>query len=437
MLRNPMFLKHLSLDNVRSIEKLDLSFTHEDGMLRRWTLLLGENGTGKSTVLRAAALLLAGSEALSELLGDPDTWIRNGAEQCRMDALIVDPDGKDVQLSLRWHRGDSIRTIFTQNDASLDAVDHAVKRERLSYLTAGYGASRHLSGSDQSSLKGFASLRSPRAQALATLFFGDVALNPLESWAMDLHYRREEAGRKLVAGALEGLMPGVTFKDIDRRAGKLLFDTADGVVPLSLLSDGYQNVAAWCGDLLYRITESLGESYSDLDVAEPLAVPGLLLIDEIDLHLHPVWQRQLRAYLDKRLGRFQILATTHSAVTAQQSDEGELYILARPDPKRAPDLEAYRGTPRNLFIHQVFTGQAFGLDTVASSYAEGLREEYRQLRDKGDRSRPDEERLAALRQQVEELPDWRAETPEQRETRALLQKLERTLDASGADQRGS
>jgi len=433
-----MFLKHLTLDNVRAIERLDLSFTAGDATKpRRWTLLLGENGTGKSTVLRAAGLLLAGSEALPELLGDPDGWIRNGAGACRLDAVIAGAGGQDVGLTLGWNRGDALRTIFARNGPSLDAIDQAVAQARSSYLTAGYGASRHLSGLGRpASSQGFASLRGRRAQAVASLFYGDVALNPLESWAMDLHYRRGEPGLSLIESALKGLMPGVSFKDIDRQAGKLLFNTPDGVVPLSMLSDGYQNVAAWCGDLLYRITESLGDAGESLDATDPLAVPGLLLIDEIDLHLHPVWQRQLRSYLDARLGRFQILATTHSAITAQQADEGELYILARSDPRRPPELAAYRGAPRNLFVHQVLTSPAFGLDTVASSYAEGVREEYRRLRDSGRRGGPEDERMDELRQEIEGLPEWGAETPEARETRALLKKIEQTLEASGGGNRG-
>ncbi|HEY4590358.1 MAG TPA: AAA family ATPase, partial [Thermoanaerobaculia bacterium] len=71
-----MFLKRLTLENVRSIERLDLSLEEGEGEVRKWTFLLGENGCGKSTLLRTAALVLAGSDALPELLVDPDSWIR-------------------------------------------------------------------------------------------------------------------------------------------------------------------------------------------------------------------------------------------------------------------------------------------------------------------------------------------------------------------------
>ena len=81
------------------------------------------------------------------------------------------------------------------------------------------------------------------------------------------------------------------------------FQTMDGTVTLGELSDGYQNLAAWIGDLLYRITEAFAHH------RQPLHARGLLLIDEIDAHLHPAWQRKLREFLTAKLPNFQIIAT--------------------------------------------------------------------------------------------------------------------------------
>ena len=102
---------------------------------------------------------------------------------------------------------------------------------------------------------------------------------------MDLDYRLK-AGFASVRTRLEDLLPGVSLARIDRRNRELIFATQDGELPLDQLSEGYQNMAAWCGDLLYRITEVYR------DYRSPLSARGVLLIDEIDLHLHPVWQRE-------------------------------------------------------------------------------------------------------------------------------------------------
>src|SRR3954451_13279816 len=114
-----MFLRRLVLENVRSIERLDLPLAAgRDG--RKWTLLLGENGCGKSTVLRAIALLLAGSDALPELLGDVDTWIRLGHDACALEADLATAAGELRHVRLTIRRGDSIRTVFERNRETLD-----------------------------------------------------------------------------------------------------------------------------------------------------------------------------------------------------------------------------------------------------------------------------------------------------------------------------
>ncbi|SPF35344.1 conserved hypothetical protein [Candidatus Sulfopaludibacter sp. SbA4] len=172
------------------------------------------------------------------------------------------------------------------------------------------------------------------------MFSPDATLQSLQNWAMDIHYRRSGAGLRMVRETLDGLLPGIAFSRIDRKQKKVLFSTPDGIVRLDQLSDGYQNVAAWCGDLVYRVTE-LNPDYKN-----PLQARGLILIDEIDLHLHPIWQRQLREYINQKFPNLQILATTHSPLTAQQCGEGELFSLQRRD-EGSPVLIPFRATPRS------------------------------------------------------------------------------------------
>jgi hypothetical protein len=190
------------------------------------------------------------------------------------------------------------------------------------------------------------------------------------------------------------------FKEIDRRKRELIFETPDGDVPLSRLSDAYQNMAGWCGDLLYRITRTV-ENYK-----KPLEARGLLLIDELDLHLHPIWQRKLREFLDAKLPNFQILATTHSPLTAEQCGEGELYFLRRPDPLAPPRLEPFLGAPNTLLLHQLLLSPQFGLETVDSHPVEELKNEYRSLKEVKSLTKPQSDRLSAIASQLKTLPDW-------------------------------
>ncbi|MBM3525223.1 MAG: DUF2813 domain-containing protein, partial [Alphaproteobacteria bacterium] len=81
-----MYLVDLQIENLRAIRALSIDFraAGPKDETRRWTVLLGENGCGKSTVLKAIGLLMAGSEALPDLLGVPDQWIRNTAKRARI-----------------------------------------------------------------------------------------------------------------------------------------------------------------------------------------------------------------------------------------------------------------------------------------------------------------------------------------------------------------
>lgn len=424
-----MFLQRLTLENVRSIEKLELPFLTADGRVRKWTLLLGENGCGKSTVLRAISLLLAGSDALPELLKNPDEWIRLGENECVIHADLVTAKGQKRTATLRIRRGDKVKEIFSRNEKTLDDLDSAIEHSPRNYLTIGYGVSRRLSSAQSSTVRpsGGSALEHPRAQSVATIFSSDATLNPLESWAMDLHYRRGQQGLRLVKKALSDLLPGVTFLDIDREQRQLIFKTPDGKIPLSLLSDGYQNVAAWCGDLLYRITEIFS------DYRSPFTARGLLLIDELDLHLHPIWKRQLVTFLTEKLPNFQIITTTHSALTVHQAGEGELFVLRRETPQSHPTLYQFPGEPRKMMLHQLLLSPIFNIPSVDSPSVETQKAEFKKLRATPKSKLPAaaKKRLGKLREEIAALPDWSTETEQDHKQRMLLQEIQQALAVKG------
>jgi hypothetical protein len=260
-----MFLQRLVLENVRSIEHLDLPVDDGDEGTRKWTLLLGENGCGKSTVLKSAALVLAGSDALSDLLVEPESWIRLGSEAALIRADLRTSRGEERTVSLELRRGESLLELFERNRTSLKQLDDALRHTPRNYLTVGYGVSRRLTDPRYAGSRNGSPFAKPRARSVATLFAPDAELTPLQTWAVDLHYRREDEGLRLIEETLRHLLPGVEFAGIDRESQQLLFHTLDGLIPLRLLSDGYQNMAAWCGDLLYTVTQVFG------DYDEPLS----------------------------------------------------------------------------------------------------------------------------------------------------------------------
>ena len=197
----------------------------------------------------------------------------------------------------------------------------------------------------------------------------------------------------------------------------VIFATPDGDVPLAQLSDGYQNMAAWCGDLLFRLTTSFGR------FKDPLSARGLILLDEIDLHLHPAWQRDLVGFLDDRLPNFQIIATTHSPLTAQQTGEGELFFLRRPTPISAPELEAFEGAAKELYVHQLLLSPAFGLETMRSRELEKTRADY--LATKA--ASPAKAARSSAAAKLKNAPAWDAGSAKRSRVQALLEEMRAEL----------
>ena len=416
-----MFLQRIEIENLRSIEHLELTLLR-DGKVRDWTFVLGENGCGKTTLLRAIALITAGSEALPELLGNPRDWVRNGTEQARIRAELVTADGEPRSAQFEIGADDSIRGVYDRNAKFLEQLDAAFRHTPRSYFTAGYGVSRRPADNDSTNVPSASPFRDPRARSVATLFSSQAALTSLETWATDLDYRREE-GIEIVRGAIDKLLPGISLSRIDRERRELLFDTADGLVPYRLLSEGYQNVAAWTGDLLFQIT-NVFEDYAD-----PFSARGLLLIDEIDLHLHPIWQRELMRFVEGRFPKFQVVATTHSPLTVHQAGEGELFFMRRDTPRDAATLHAYEGAPNDLMLHQLLTSPAFGLTTLDSRQVEAKKDEYRNLRDTKDPSARQKRRLAELSAELADLPDWSEGIEGQEELKELMRDIRKQLSS--------
>jgi recombinational DNA repair ATPase RecF len=84
-----------------------LNFSFEEGdKNRKHTLILGQNGAGKSNLLKAISLVTAGSNALGEILGNPESWIRYGKDTCHIIAVITTAENETRKLELSIKKGD-------------------------------------------------------------------------------------------------------------------------------------------------------------------------------------------------------------------------------------------------------------------------------------------------------------------------------------------
>lgn len=363
-----MYLHRVQIKNFRAIHDMTLDFSDGEAS-RRWTVLLGDNGCGKSSVLKAIALVLAGSEALPDLLGEVDDWIRNGQLRAEITLTFATAEGDARKAHLVINRGARRDLVLKDNAAGLEQLDNAIAKAERNYFVAGYGAFRRPPSHDSSNSQSYGVKRSAN---VATMFSASRELVSLQQWAIDLDYRRGSEGLGIVADALNKLLPTMEFARIDKQTRQLVMRTLDGDVTLSNLSEGYQAMAAWTGDILYRMSEIFK------DWKQPLHARGLLLIDEMDLHLHPLWKRKFVDFLNDAFPNLQIIATTHSPLSVQQCGKGELYVIQR-DERAGPVLTPFGGDPSKMRLSELFLSPLIGLKTLDSPKVEALRNEARKI----------------------------------------------------------
>lgn len=370
-----MKIKRLILKNIRCFKELDMSFESEidnirfKDTIRRRTIILGNNGSGKSTILRSIALILAGSNSFGELVGDPKNWVNNKSKEGSIEMHLLTANGYDRSLKLVINRNDTLGKLVSKNRESLEILDEALGHATRNYLCIGYGVHRRVgsSGFKEKSSR----FKNPRTENVSTIFSSEASLFPLESWLMDVDYRQGKKGLDAVTKGLNELLPNSEFYQIDKERKVIQFKNKDGIIDFNQLSDGFQITANWLGDLLYRITNEY-KDYSD-----PFKAEFILLIDEIALHLHPAWQRLIIDSISALFPNAQIIGTTHSPFVAQQAKTEELYTIIRTDQNKI-DLFHYKNDPRKLLVHQILISDIFGLSTddsvVVEEYKNNVRE---------------------------------------------------------------
>ncbi len=142
--------------------------------------------------------------------------------------------------------------------------------------------------------------------------------------------------------------------DSTRMLDRKTFEHAGVPVPFTALSDGYRAFIGWLGDLIGHLTEIAPE--------DPTAVKGVLLVDEIDLHLHPTWQRSILPALARGLRNLQIVATTHSPMVAGTVRSENVTLLVRDGDQirsRHPEEQIW-----GLSADQILMSSGFGLSAT-------------------------------------------------------------------------
>jgi hypothetical protein len=263
----------------------------------------------------------------------------------------------------------------------------------------------------------------------------DVALRDPEDWLMKADYNARLRGRDAkrfvtfanrVQDALVNILPEVEkirIQAADEPGGSPRVEamTPDGWVPLRGLGFGYQSQIAWLVDFASRMFERYPDS------PDPLAEPAVVLVDEIDLHMHPRWQRQVIGYLTERCPNTQFIVTAHSPLVVQAAAGANIVLL-----RREGDHVVIDNDPEvlsNWRVDQILTSELFGLDSARPPQIEPQLKERRALLAKPKLTKRDRQRLGELEAQIGELPA--GESAEDRRAMELIRRAAEKLQ-SGA-----
>jgi hypothetical protein len=170
-----------------------------------------------------------------------------------------------------------------------------------------------------------------------------------------------------------------------------------GRVRLDALSDGYLTTAGWVVDLIARWVERKRELEEPIGPDLLSEMTGIVLIDEIDLHLHPVWQLRVIEDLRGLFPRLSFVATTHNPLTVLGAAAGETYVVRRDGDK--VELVQQDVLPGHDIDRVLF--EQFGVEHTFDRLTRDLLKEHRDLLEQG--TPETDPRRAEIERQLQEL----------------------------------
>lgn len=412
-----MHIVKISLERVKSLSSF--SWQLQPGEAHAgWHVFLGDNGAGKSTLLRSVAMAMLDHSHVSSaaILG----IVSDGSDSAKISI--------NAQLNNLWDEtlggqclevNEFISKLTITNFHGVHAFYFNDKRPSemtaKGYFSASFGPQRRFTGASRESEQLAKSM--PRLARHLSIFREDVAFTETLQWLKDLDYRQlDDIKRGITVSPFEkflralrsfinqdGFLPnGAKLEEIGPDG--VFFCDPNGVkMDINDLSDGFRSILSLTIELIRQLSLEFGfERIFSLDQRQVMP-HGVVLIDEIDAHLHPKWQRAIGPWLVEHFPNIQFLVTTHSPLVCQAAEHGTVTRLPQ------PGAEDQGGRISGIALHRLLYGNileamssgAFGNDVGRSEVAKAMYSELAQLNVKARRQTLDaseQARQLALRE---------------------------------------
>jgi hypothetical protein len=154
--------------------------------------------------------------------------------------------------------------------------------------------------------------------------------------------------------------------------GVFFTDANGNRITVDQLSDGYRSILSMTFEIIRQLQAVYQTDDLFSDDFKQIKMPGVVLIDEIDAHLHPTWQRRVGLWFRQHFPNMQFIVTTHSPLVCQAAEVGSVWKLPRP----GSDESCYRvgGLELNRLLYgnilEAYSTQLFGITTTRSDEAQ-------------------------------------------------------------------
>ncbi len=382
-------------------DKQALEFSHGKDNFSKWTIILGDNGTGKTTLLKILDRLqpikeefhIEGNTKIIPLL--PYEKVINNSklfkQKLKINLKIL--NNKKIYNLKIYSEKENTFSVYNKNISNLFLLS--------------YGASRRMSKNQNISHKKY------EYSNITSLFDESIELINAEEWFLQKYLKSLVANSdskskykkefEQVKNLLKEILPDINeirIKPINDENSKILLEvqTNYGWVNLRDLSFGYQTVAALLVDISSKMMEQYPESKN------PLAEPVIILIDEIDLHLHPKWQRVVIDKLSKYFLNAQFIVTAHSPLIVQAAEDIDANIVVCRNEGDRVVIDNNPESVKGWRIDQILTSDLFGVGSAQSVEFENLRNEKINILLNKTLSKNDRERLKKIDEELNRSP---------------------------------
>lgn len=337
-----MNLRQVTINNFKGIENETLNFSNT------FNLIIGDNGIGKTSILEAISIglggFVAGIEGVnivnfskddirmkSEPMGDGSYNIQYMTPTMVM--CEVECDDKPYQWTRSKNSIKSSKTTITPREITHYATELLNDSNSILPIINYQSAGRMWTQKREkweNPFKGHYSRSVGYMDCLASesntkMFTNWCKRMEQISWQQNKRIGEYEAVKNAVAIFMSELMQqeGKATVYYDKRSEELMYKSSLEVIPLRLMSSGYRSLVGMVADIAYRM--AILNPQLLYDVTE--STDGIILIDELDLHLHPKWQWKIVDALRKTFPKVQFIATTHSPIIIASAEDVNIIKL--------------------------------------------------------------------------------------------------------------